>query len=224
MEGAMSENIAAEELAAFIEQACLQPDAVLADIDAACDEALARKFRGVVVPSGAVSHTKRRLLDTGVRVVCVVGYPNGTEAPDIKAHEAMRCAAMGADEIDYVISIGAAKEGDLRYIREEGVAIMRQTRGKLVKAILEVGYLNEQQTYNTARALAEAGMHYVKTCTGFGPGVCTADVVKLLARAVAGRALIKASGGIKEKWQAIEMLEAGAAVIGTSHGPAICSG
>jgi deoxyribose-phosphate aldolase len=92
-----------------------------------------------------------------------------------------------------------------------------------VKAILEVGFLNEEQQYNAARVLSEAGMHYVKTCTGFGPGVCTADTVRLLVRAVAGRSLIKASGGIKEKWQALEMIEAGAAVIGTSHGPAICA-
>ena len=38
-----------------------------------------------------------------------------------------------------------------------------------------------------------------------------------------GKALIKASGGIKEKWQALEMLRAGAAVVGTSRGVSICS-
>jgi deoxyribose-phosphate aldolase len=197
---------------------------VLADIDAECDQAVQFGFRGLVVPSAAVAHTRRRLGESGVRVISVVGFPHGTQAPDIKANEAMRAAATGADELDYVIAIGAAIDGDLRYIREEAVAILRQTRGKFVKAILEVGYLNEEQTYRTAQTLAEAGVHYVKTCTGYGPGVCTADVVKILCRAVGDRALVKASGGIKEKWQAIEMLEAGAAVVGTSHGPAICSG
>lgn len=211
-----------DDIAAFVDQSCLKPDAVMADIDAACDEALQLRYRGLVVPSGAVSHAKRRLTDSGVRVVCVVGFPHGTQAPDVKANEAMRAAALGADEVDYVISIGAALEGDTRYLREEGVAILRQTRGKLVKAILEVGYLNEEQTYNSARMLAEAGMHYVKTCTGYGPGVCTAEIVRLLCRAVGDKALVKASGGIKEKWQAIEMIEAGAAVIGTSHGSTVC--
>lgn len=217
----MTEPQTHNEIAPFIDQSCLQPDAVVSDVDTACDEALHYQFRGLVVPSGSVSHAKRRLQGSNVRVVCVVSFPHGTQAPDIKAQEAMRAAGMGADEIDYVISIGAALEGDLRYLREEGVAIMRQTRGKLVKAILEVGYLNEEQIYNSARALAEAGMHYIKTCTGYGPGVCTADTIRLLARAVGGKSLVKASGGIKEKWQAIEMLEAGAAVIGTSSGPTI---
>jgi deoxyribose-phosphate aldolase len=218
----MTEPEAHNEVAPFIDQSCLKPDMIVADVDTACDEALHYQFRGLVVPSGAVTHAKRRLMNSNVRVVCVVSFPHGTQAPDIKAAEALRAATMGADEIDYVISIGAALEGDLRYLREEGVAIMRQARGKLVKAILEIGYLNEEQMYNAARSLAEAGMHYVKTCTGYGPGVCTADAIRLLSRAVGGKSLVKASGGIKEKWQAIEMLEAGAAVIGTSHGPSIC--
>jgi len=209
-------------LAPFIDHSCLRPNAKGADVDRACTEAIAHGFRGVVVTGGAVAHAKRRLENSGVKVVAVVGFPHGTSAPDVKAHEAMRAAALGADEIDYVISIGAALSGDLQEIREECIGIIRQTRGKLVKAILEIGYLDEKQRYETARALAEAGVHYVKTCTGFGPGACSADDVRLLVQAVSGKALVKASGGIKEKAQAIAMLSAGAAIVGTSHGPAIC--
>lgn len=219
----MSPTVAANELAPFIDHSCLRAEALVSDIDRACDEALLYRFRGLVVPSGAVSHAKRRLMNTGIKVVCVVGFPHGTQAPDIKAHEASRAAAMGADEIDYVISIGAALEGDLRYVREEGIAIIRATRGKLVKSILEIGYLGEDHKYHAARALAEAGVHYVKTCSGFGPGVCTPEDIELLVRAVSGKSLVKASGGIKDKQQAVAMLQAGAAVIGTSHGPTICS-
>jgi deoxyribose-phosphate aldolase len=215
--------MATHELAPFIDHSCLSPEAVVGDIERTCDEALMYRFRGVVVPSGAVGHAKRRLMNTGIKVVCVVGFPHGTQSPDIKAHEAMRAAAMGADEIDYVISIGAALEADMRFVREEGIAIIRQTRGKLVKAILETGFLPEEHKYHAARSLAEAGVHYVKTCTGFGPSGCTVADVELLVRAVEGKALIKASGGIRDKKTAIAMLQAGAAVIGTSHGPAICT-
>jgi deoxyribose-phosphate aldolase len=219
----MSSDKKPHELAAFIDHSCLRPNAKTADVDRACTEALAHRFRGVVVTGGSVAHARRRLADSGVKVVAVVGFPHGTSAPDVKAAEAMRAVANGADEIDYVISIGAALEGRLQEIREECVGVIRQTRGKLVKAILEIGYLDEKQRVETARALAEAGVHYVKTCTGFGPGACSADDVRLLVGAVAGKALVKASGGIREKAQAIEMLRAGAAVVGTSHGPAICS-
>ena len=130
-------------------------------------------------------------------------------------------AAMGADEIDYVISIGAALENNFRYIREEGVAIVRATRGKLVKAILEAGFLNEEQKFECARVLADARIPYIMTCTGFGPGQATVEDVRLLAHAVQGNALVKASGAIRERSQVVEMLTAGAAVVGTSHGPGI---
>lgn len=211
------------ELAPFIEHAVLHPAALASDIDRACGEALTYRFRGLVVPSGAVSHAKRRLMNTGIKVVSTVSFPHGTAAPDVKAHEATRAAAMGADEIDYVISIGAALENNFRYIREEGVAIMRATRGKLVKAILEVGFLTEEQKFECARVLADARIPYIKTCTGYGPGKATPEDVKLISHAVQGNALIKASGGVREGWQVVELLSAGAAVVGTSHGPHIVS-
>ncbi len=211
------------ELAQFTDHAVLRPDASSRDLDRACDETLQFRFRGICVPSGAVGHAKRRLKDTGIKVSSTVGFPHGNSAPDVKAWEATRAAAMGADEIDYVVSIGALMDNDFRFIREEAVAIMRGTRGKIIKGILEVGYLNDEQKWGAAQALSDAGVPYVKTCTGFGPGMATEDDVRLLVRAIAGRALVKASGGIRERWQAIQLLSAGAAVIGTSHGIRICS-
>jgi deoxyribose-phosphate aldolase len=213
----------AAELAPFVDQSVLRPDTRPQDVDAACDAALLYRFRGVVVPTGFVHHAKRRLLNTGIKVVATVAFPHGNQAPDVKAHEAMRAAALGADEVDYVIAIGAALDDDLRFLREEANAVIRQTRGKIVKAILEVGYLSEKQRFDTARALAETGVPYVKTCTGFGPGSATVEDVQLLARAVAGKSLVKASGGVRTREQCVALLQAGAAVVGTSSGPAICA-
>jgi len=211
------------ELAQFIDHAALRPDSRSTDVDRACDEALQYRFRGVVVPSGSVGHAKRRLKDTGLKVVSVVSFPHGTSAPDVKAAEATRAAAMGADEIDYVISIGAVLDDDYRFLREEAVAVLRAVRGKIVKSILEIGYLSDEQKFEAARTLAQAGVPYVKTCTGFGPGMATEADVRLLARAVHGKALIKASGGIRDRALAVKLLSAGAAVLGTSHGPHICT-
>jgi deoxyribose-phosphate aldolase len=209
-------------LAPFIDHSCLRPNATAADVDRACAEAVEHGFRGVVVPGRAVAQARRRLADTGVKVVAVVGFPHGTSAVDVKAFEATRASADGADEIDYVIAVDAAARGDLSAVRDECAAILRAAPGRRVKAILEIGFLDERRRVDTARALAESGVHFVKTCTGFGPGACTEEDVKLLVRAVAGKALVKASGGVKDRSQALAMLRAGAAVIGTSNGPAIC--
>jgi deoxyribose-phosphate aldolase len=45
--------------------------------------------------------------------------------------------------------------------------------------------------------------------------------VKLMKDAVAGRARVKASGGIRDLEKAIEMIDAGADRLGTSNGAAI---
>jgi deoxyribose-phosphate aldolase len=211
------------ELAAFLEHSVLRPDSRARDVDAACDAALVYRFRGVCVTSGAVAHAKRRLLDTGIKVVATVGFPHGTSAPDIKAHEAMRASAMGADEVDYVISVGAALDGDWKFLFDEAVAVIRGTRGKIQKAILEVGFLNVEQICYAARTVVDAGIPYVKTCTGFGPSDATVEDVRLLVEAVGGRALVKAAGGVRDREHALALLAAGAAVVGTSRGPQLCS-
>jgi deoxyribose-phosphate aldolase len=156
--------------------------------------------------------------------VSVVGFPHGTQAPDVKAHEAARACAMGADEVDYVIAIGAAIDGDMKFLTEEAVAIARACRGKMVKAILETGYLPPATVVEVAETLVQAGVPYIKTCTGFGPRGTTVGEVRAIVEIVNGRALVKASGGVRTADDVIAMLAAGAAVVGTSRGPEICEG
>jgi len=93
-------------LAPFIDHSCLRPNLKPADVDKACAEALAYGFRGVVVPGVAVGHAKKRVGDAGPKVVAVVAFPHGTSAIEVKAFEAMSAVAAGADEVDYVVSIG----------------------------------------------------------------------------------------------------------------------
>ena len=215
--------MAADELARFIDHASLAPDAGAEDVARACQEALDYEFRALIVPTCAVSQARRLLRDTGVKVGAVVSFPHGTCSADIKSHVAQQAVQSGADEIDYVISIGAARDGDFRYVREEAVAIVRAVRGRVVKAILEVGYLTPEQIVKSTLRLCEAGVSYVKTCTGFGPGEATEEIVQILAETVGDRALVKASGGIRDREQAIRLLHAGAAVIGTSRGTTFCT-
>ena len=69
--------------------------------------------------------------------------------------------------------------------------------------------------------VVEAGADYVKTSTGFGAAGATVEDVSLMKEAVAGRAKVKASGGIRDWKTTLAMLEAGADRIGTSASLAI---
>jgi deoxyribose-phosphate aldolase len=69
--------------------------------------------------------------------------------------------------------------------------------------------------------VVEAGADYVKTSTGFGAAGATVEDVRLMKEAVADRAKVKASGGIRDWKTTLAMLEAGADRIGTSASLAI---
>jgi deoxyribose-phosphate aldolase len=69
--------------------------------------------------------------------------------------------------------------------------------------------------------VAVAGADFVKTSSGIVAPGATVEDVKLLYEAVDGSIGVKASGGIRTFDQVMEMIQAGAARIGTSAGRAI---
>ena len=68
------------------------------------------------------------------------------------------------------------------------------------------------------------GADFVKTSTGFGTGGATVEDVKLMADVIAGRAAIKAAGGVRSPADAEAMIAAGATRLGTSGGVGLVSG
>ena len=132
--------------------------------------------------------------------------------------ETQQAIRDGADEIDYVINIGAAKDGNFALIRDEMhriVDVCRQA-GVLSKVIFENCYLTKDEIRTLAQIAREERPDFIKTSTGFGTGGATAQDVALMKSVVGDAVKVKAAGGIRS-WQACrEMLEAGAERIGTS--------
>jgi deoxyribose-phosphate aldolase len=93
-----------------------------------------------------------------------------------------------------------------------------------VKAILETGALDENAIVRAAKLAVAAGVAFVKTSTGFGPGGATVDAVRLLRTTVGVTMGVKASGGIRDASFARDLIAAGATRIGTSSGVAIVNG
>ena len=79
---------------------------------ALCEEADALGTATVCVsPSLVAVAVGRGQPDVGVGAV--IGFPSGAHRPEIKAAEARLAVAEGADELDMVIDLGAAKAGRL---------------------------------------------------------------------------------------------------------------
>jgi deoxyribose-phosphate aldolase len=128
----------------------------------------------------------------------------------------MQAVAHGARVLDMVINISRLKSGDYDWVRSDMAAVVQATPGANHKVILETCLLTREEKITACRLAVEGGMDYVKTSTGFNQAGATVEDVRLMKEAVAGRAKVKASGGIRDWKSTRDLLEAGADRVGTS--------
>ena len=202
----------------FIDHTLLKQDAKSEQIVALCEEAKTYDFMSVCVNPCFVSLAAKELKGSDVIVCTVIGFPLGANTTDVKVFETKKAILDGADEIDMVINVSKAKEHDYKYIEEEIRKIKEATDGRLLKVILETCLLDDEEITETSLASLRAGADYVKTSTGFSKGGATVHAVSVMAAAVGGKLGIKASGGIHNKEEALQMINAGATRIGASSG------
>lgn len=209
------------ELAEKIDHTILRPDATEAEVLRLCEEAVHYGFTCVFVPPCYARQAVAALAGRPVHVGIPVGFPHGMQTTEAKVAEAVEAVGLGVTVLDMVMNVSRLKSGRLDAVRDDIAAVVRATPGAEHKVILETGYLTQEEKLQACRLAVEAGADYVKTSTGFGPGGATVEDVHLMVRAVAGRAKVKASGGIRTLAAAAALLDAGADRIGTSAGVAI---
>ena len=206
-------------IAKYIDHTILKPEATPKDIEKLCEEAEKFGFAAVCVNPSHVLLCRRLLKDTGVKVCTVIGFPLGATSTESKMSETTRAIKDGAEEIDMVIPIGHLKAGDFDYVRNDIAAVVMVADSKAtVKVIIETSLLTDEEKVSACRLAVEAKADYVKTSTGFAGGGATAGDVRLMKETVGNKAKVKASGGIKSRTSAEQMIEAGAERLGTSSG------
>ncbi len=203
-------------IARIIDHTLLAPDATPEMVEELCREAIEHGFYSVCVSPVFVPLARDKLADSPVRVCTVVGFPAGVNEPDVKAYETRLAIKRGADEIDMVMNIGAAKAGDWEKVGFDVESVVKSARGKLVKVILETCLLTGAEKLRACEVCVAAGAGFVKTSTGFSHGGATEADVRLLRAAVGPDVGVKASGGIRDYETACRMVEAGATRLGAS--------
>lgn len=209
-----------QSIAKYIDHTLLKPEATPSDIERLCDEARAYGFAAVCVNPPYVKQCAQALKDSGVQVASVVGFPLGAHATETKVFESRQALGDGATEIDMVINIGwlKAKQDLAVGFDIRSVVDVAHAAQAIVKVIIEAALLTDEEKVHACKLAVEAGADYCKTSTGFGPSGATVEDVGLMARAVGGKAGVKAAGGIRNYQQARAMIDAGATRIGASAG------
>ena len=199
-----------DELAKMIDHTILHPTATDEDLRKECEVAKKYQVASMCVKPYMVPDTVRLLAGSGVAVGCVIGFPAGNSVTDVKVLEAERACQDGAQEIDMVINVAKALQGDWDYVKQEIAAVAEacHQHDALLKVIFETDYItDEADIVRLCEICTEAKADYVKTSTGFGfvkgddgkysyTGA-TIPTLKLMKKSIGPNVKVKASGGIR---------------------------
>ena len=206
------------DIAKKIDHTMLKPEAGKDVVLRYCQEAREHGFASVCVNSVYVPLVKKSLEGSDVKVCSVVGFPLGAMSKRAKAFEAKCAVEDGADEIDMVIHIGALKDGDFQAVEEDIRAVVEASAPALVKVIVETCLLTKEEIKKACQLSEQAGAAFVKTSTGFSTGGATVEDIKIMKESVSPKMKLKASGGIRSREFAEELIAAGADRLGVGNG------
>lgn len=207
-----------EQLSKYFDHTILTAFASKSDIKKLCDECIEYGFMSAVVNSAQVKLCKELLGESDVRICATVGFPLGQTRIDVKLYETSKAIEDGASEIDYVINISEVKNGNYNYLKEEMEEIvgMCRSKGVVCKVIIETCYLTNEEKIKMCQIAQEVQPDFVKTSTGFGSGGATIADVALMKAYSGDKVKVKASGGIRNYKDFMDMVNAGAERVGTS--------
>jgi deoxyribose-phosphate aldolase len=219
-------SIKKKQLAKMIDHTLLKPSALRNAIVRLCDEAKSHGFATVCINPTYVSLASKLLRGSDVKVCTVIGFPLGANISPVKAYEAERAIADGAEELDMVINIGAVKSGDLLLVKEDIAAVLEVARrgNVILKVIIETCYLSDEEKVQICQLILDLGCDFVKTSTGFGDYGAKVEDVQLLRKIAGTQMGVKAAGGIRTYEDALKMINAGASRLGASTGIRILEG
>lgn len=205
-------------IAGYIDHTILKPTTLVSEVAQLCKEAVEHSFAAVCVPPMFVKHAKEFTAGSDVKVATVIGFPFGYHAIEAKVAETALAIVDGADELDMVINIAALKNNDWQYLVKEIQTIMPliQQKSRVLKVIIESGVLTDEEIIRCCEIYGLAGVHYMKTSTGYAEKGATTEAVRLMRAHLPEQIKIKASGGIRTFAFAKELIDAGANRIGCS--------
>ena len=206
------------DIAKMIDHTMLKADATKDTILRYCEEAKDNGFASVCVNSSYVALVAKALQGSGVHTCTVVGFPLGAMSTKGKAFEAKQAVEDGACEVDMVLHIGALKDKDYLYVKEDIRAVVMASKPALVKVILETCLLNKEEIRIASALSEEAGADFIKTSTGFSTGGATVEDIRIMKESVSPKMKLKASGGIRSREFAEELIAAGADRLGVGNG------
>lgn len=216
------------QLASFIQSTRIAPDLTREDVIIHVQECIDFHFNAAMIAPCWVPLAKEILQGTGVKTATFIDFGMGNLDVPGKALLIDHCRQLGADEVDYAPNMGYLLSGMYAEFQAEAVELVKAAQGMPLKAMLQLGMLASVAVKQRAiLLLEEAGVAWIKNSSGgWPPGATPATVedIRLIKSTLKGQSRVKASGGINDTQTALNLIAAGAELLGTSHGAAVIGG
>jgi deoxyribose-phosphate aldolase len=195
-----------------LEHRLTQPNASLADLEAAVALVTEHELAALTVSPWLVKVAKRRLGRARVTLGTVIGYPHGGQLLSVKAFEASKALEQGATQIDFVLNGGALASGDDETVFNDMLAVVDMAHSALAAAgvIVESDPLPEELVRKACHLAERAGADYVVTSSGAATASSTIARTRILRDSVGPRIGVKAAGRFRSGDQLSEAAAAGA--------------
>ena len=201
-----------KDILSKVDHTLLNPKATWEEIKNICDDGMKYCTASVCIPPSFVKRAKE-YVGENLKICTVIGFPNGYNTTDVKIFE----TENGADEIDMVINLGDLMDKKYDDILSEITKIKAVCGTKVLKVIIEICLLNEEQKIKMCEIVTKSGADFIKTSTGFSTGGATFEDIELFAKYVGKNVKIKAAGGISSIADAEKFISLGADRLGTSR-------
>lgn len=209
------------QLAPYIQHTKIEAGTTEQDMIAHAQECISYGFNAAMVAGSWVPLVADVLKGTDIIVASALDFPTvGTMTSKGKAAEAAQLVALGAQQIDIGVQIGWLKSGDFTGFRDDIAAVVRAA-GVPIKVMLELPLLTESEKEAAIELSIEAGAKYLKNASSGSIEKANPASIRYLAERATGGTMVKASGSIKSYEQTVSLLEAGAALVGSSASIAI---
>lgn len=204
----------------YIDHTYLKADCDKKIIQQVVQEAIDHQFYAICIPSHYISYAQNLTKNSSVKICTVVGFPLGYQFSKCKLEETKIALDHGADEIDMVINISAARDEEFHLIEDEIMNIKNlvHKNHKILKVIIETCYHDANAIAKLSQIVSHAKADFIKTSTGFGPYGARLEDILIMKNNIDPSIKIKASGGIKNFEQAMQYLSLGVQRLGTSSG------
>ena len=212
------------ELASYIDYSVLKPEFTEQEIIDLTKDGVKLGCATICINPGYMDLCEPYVKGSKTMLCPVTDFPFGTSSTASKVAQIELVAKYDTvKEVDVVANFGLIRSGKYDEVTKDLKACAEAAHkyGREIKAILETDALTEEQIRKACHCVADAGVDFVKTSTGFLTGHelkgAAPEVIQILMDEVGNQCKVKGSGCIRSREHFLKLIDMGIDRMGVGY-------